>query len=953
MRKLLILTGLLLSFLAGPAPQAAGNAALAVPDLDLMLDQHGAVMLLIAADTGEILFANQAAARFYGFSREELLEMNIDAINTLSNAETSREMRDAAREERNYFRFRHRLADGSVRDVDVFSYPYQLEGQTVLFSVIHDVTGLVALENRSRLLTRLLLGGLSLVAAGLVAAGWHLKNLNRRLRTENRLRETFINSQQEMVGLKDRKLRYVFANRPLASLMGLTPEEMEGKTDLELLGKEELFGGWAETDREVLETGRTLSFTSAWGDRAYQCDKFPVELEDGTTGVGSDVRDITYEVRHRKLEESILKRHRILVDVLTRNFSSTADQMDYVLKEALELTGSTFGYIYLYHEKTRQFSLVSWSTDVMDQCRMMEKYVHTDLGRAGMWGEVVRQRRTIVDNEFQAPGAMKKGLPPGHVPLLRFMSVPVMNQGEIEAVIGLANKEEPYDDHDVQQITALMSGVWHARQSRETDLALRDSREQLQLILDSAAEGIFGMDPDGSFTFVNASALRMLGYGPEEDLSGRNVHRLVHHTRPDGKDYPEQECRILRSLQLGEVVDTDGEVFWRADGTSFPVNILSTPQWKDGQIVGAVVTFVDITRRKLDEERILYLSYHDTLTGLYNRRYFEEELNRLDRSRNLPVSVIMGDLNGLKAMNDIFGHSAGDILLKRAAEAIRDSCRGDDILARLGGDEFAILLPGTHLADAEKIAGRIHERFSGILVEGLPGSMALGAAAKEDPEDTLQEVLERAEEEMYRRKTLEKKEFSAGLVERILGNLHRSYPAEEEHSRTIRHLASLLGQALNMTDKEKLRLEEAAWYHDVGKVILAPEIMQAEGDLSPEEMHRMRQHPTIGYRIMKFSDDTMDLADLVLSHHERWDGTGYPRGVSGQEIALPARMLALAEYYSEITRDRPQGPALSPGEAREQISREAGKRLDPHLVEVFLGIPSENLPDGRIPLTDV
>lgn len=176
--------------------------------------------------------------------------------------------------------------------------------------------------------------------------------------------------------------------------------------------------------------------------------------------------------------------------------------------------------------------------------------------------------------------------------------------------------------------------------------ALNEERQKLELILNTTAEGIYGMDREGKFNFCNQSFLDILGYTNQGDLMGKNVHYLIHHSYKDLTPMLLEECKIIQALNKGEGVEVEDEVFWRSDGTSLEVSYTSSPQYKDGELIGAVVTFSDITDRKQKESKIRYLTYHDSLTGLYNKSFFEVELERLDTERNLPISIIIGDVKG-------------------------------------------------------------------------------------------------------------------------------------------------------------------------------------------------------------------------------------------------------------------------------------------------------------------
>jgi PAS domain S-box-containing protein len=244
--------------------------------------------------------------------------------------------------------------------------------------------------------------------------------------------------------------------------------------------------------------------------------------------------------------------------------------------------------------------------------------------------------------------------------------------------------------------------------------ALGRLSRQHKMVLESAGEGIFGLDLDGNATFVNPAAARMTGWSTE-DLLDRPMHSLVHHTKPDGSPYPREECPIHAALEDGTTRGRDDEVFWRKDGTSFPVEYMSSPIFEDGEIVGVVVTFRDITKRKALEQQLQHQAFHDLLTGLPNRALFmdrlEHALTRANR-RGTKVAVLFTDLDNFKVINDSLGHEAGDQLLVAVAERLKVHLRPEDTAARLGGDEFTILVED--IASVGEVV-QIAERITDIL----------------------------------------------------------------------------------------------------------------------------------------------------------------------------------------------------------------------------------------------
>ena len=244
--------------------------------------------------------------------------------------------------------------------------------------------------------------------------------------------------------------------------------------------------------------------------------------------------------------------------------------------------------------------------------------------------------------------------------------------------------------------------------------AIRQSDEGKRLLLHSASEGIFGVDTKGQTAFINPAALRMLGFA-EEEMLGQSIHALSHHSHEDGSNYPVEDCPMYASYTKAAENNVAGEVLWRKNGSYFPVEYSSTPIIKDGKIMGAVVTFRDISERKQMEEKILQMAYHDSLTGLPNRKLFSDRLDiaLAQAQRNQKkVGIAMLDLDYFKGVNDALGHDVGDLVLKATAERLSAPLRKGDTIARFGGDEFLLILPDLKgIEDVIPVAQKIVESF--------------------------------------------------------------------------------------------------------------------------------------------------------------------------------------------------------------------------------------------------
>jgi diguanylate cyclase (GGDEF)-like protein len=378
----------------------------------------------------------------------------------------------------------------------------------------------------------------------------------------------------------------------------------------------------------------------------------------------------------------------------------------------------------------------------------------------------------------------------------------------------------------------------------------------------------------------------------------------------------------------------DGNVYMLEDSAS-PVKNLQN------EMLGVVLVFRDSTQKQKQRRQIEYLSFHDALTGLYNRRFFEEEIKRLDTPRNYPLTIIIADLNGLKLTNDAFGHHEGDKLLKQTANLFRTHLRSEDIAARWGGDEFAILMPETSSEEAEQIVQRIIDGGKKLNTDKGILSIAFGWETKTDPTMDLERVFTNAEEYMYKKKISESQGVRGLTIKTIINTLFEKSPREESHSQRVRELAIKIAKALNLSQYQIDDIATLGLLHDIGKIIVSGEILEKPGRLNEAEYNEIKKHPAIGYRMLTATNEFSSIAEGVLCHHERWDGKGYPKGIKGEEIPIDARIIAIADAYDAMTTSRPyRKEGLSPEEARQELLNHAGTQFDPEIVDLII---KENL----------
>lgn len=363
----------------------------------------------------------------------------------------------------------------------------------------------------------------------------------------------------------------------------------------------------------------------------------------------------------------------------------------------------------------------------------------------------------------------------------------------------------------------------------------------------------------------------------------------------------------------------------------------------DGNHPSRVVgVFVDVTLTKLREDRLMHISYHDPLTGLFNRRYYDETIVEYNSNPYYPLSVIVMDINGLKELNDVFGHSAGDELLIQAASLFRDNLKDKEFVARIGGDEFVMILPNTMFDEAQQKVKMILEGAKQYEVKGNKISLSLGVATKITPSVDFSIVFNDAEKDMYNMKLMDKSSMRGSTINTILNTLHEKDQYSEEHSRNVSYLSAMLADELGLSLSQRNNVKMAGILHDIGKIIVSDDILMNPGKLSEAEYIEIKKHSEFGYRILNASGDLSYLSDIVLSHHERWDGRGYPNGLKGEEIPLLSRVITIVDAFDAMTSDRAYKARKSIDEAIAELEKCSGTQFDPELVPVFIKYIKDN-----------
>ncbi|PKM58327.1 MAG: c-di-GMP phosphodiesterase [Firmicutes bacterium HGW-Firmicutes-3] len=469
---------------------------------------------------------------------------------------------------------------------------------------------------------------------------------------------------------------------------------------------------------------------------------------------------------------------------------------------------------------------------------------------------------------------------------------------------------------------------------RNTQLELELTKARYFDIYDLAPEGYLILSEKGFIIESNLTAAVMFGESKHSLAKKQITEYILKEDQDVYYSYRKQlfESKLPHECEL-RMLKGDQTVFW---------GHMKSIVVKEGERDNCRMVISDISSRKTaendlkeSEEKLLYLSTHDHLTGLYNRRYYEQQLKDIDTNENLPLSIIMFDLNGLKLVNDSFGHDMGDVLLNKAAETIKKACRHEDIIARIGGDEFVLMLPKTSRRDTVKIANDIKALTSKEIVSNIELSISYGYDTKETDNQFISEIAVNAENHMYKHKLFERTSIRSKTIELIMNTLFEKSNSEAQHSNRVSSICQVIAEKMDLDQNTVNQMRVVGLMHDIGKIGVDEEILNKSGSLTSSERVDIEKHPEIGWRLLSSTNEFSEIAQFVIHHHEKWDGSGYPDGIKGEAIQIEARIIAVAEAYAAMTSKSSFNEKLTQKEALKELVRCSGTHFDPNVVEVF------------------
>lgn len=458
---------------------------------------------------------------------------------------------------------------------------------------------------------------------------------------------------------------------------------------------------------------------------------------------------------------------------------------------------------------------------------------------------------------------------------------------------------------------------------------IRASEETYRVTVNNSPLGIIQYDTNGIIRLANRSFANALDIEPEQ-LIDLDINTLPNRTIVHDMN---QSLKGFTTLYEDDYTSY-------LSGKTFPARVRFAPIRVGNEITGGIGIIEDLSEQRRLEQDVATLRIRDPLTGLWNRAAFDTILLEASDELHYPVTLVVCDINTFQVINTSFGYDVGnEVLVHLAATLLAFQAKHDSVTVyRIGGDEFALVLPGFNEDDARAHVERMKADIAALDTFEFTINLSCGIATATTAEDPIADVYTRALTDMMTNKLYDGSSISTKTIDLIMNTLFEKNPRERAHSERVSRIARLIADQFELGTAFANRTELAARLHDIGKITVASDILDKAGKLTPREWTRIKSHPETGFKILASVPEYLDVATVVLGHHERWDGNGYPRGFAGNKTPLEARIIAVADAFDAMIVARPYRPALSKDAAVAEIRANAATQFDPQVVTHFLAI---------------
>jgi diguanylate cyclase (GGDEF)-like protein/PAS domain S-box-containing protein len=472
------------------------------------------------------------------------------------------------------------------------------------------------------------------------------------------------------------------------------------------------------------------------------------------------------------------------------------------------------------------------------------------------------------------------------------------------------------------------------KSQREIGMSLEIERKRLTTLMHIVGDGIICTDDSGMITMMNDAAATLTGWLPD-DAAGKPVDKVFKiindATRELSGNIVKKVLETGKTSEFGNIllVSKDGKV------RHIEAVVLPVIQIKR-KMEGTILIFGDYTEGRNNTKLINPASGQNQMDGQYNRRNFDSEMKKLEDDLFLPFAFVMADVKGLSMTNKTYGYKFGEILLKKVVNVFRSECRPDDIVVRVGEEKFVILMSVYDAKNADILVSRLNKAISEEKIGNIVFSLSIGESVRSGIYDEMDALLKKAEDEVSAEGISESSSFKNRIIFMIMNRLFEINELEKSHSQRISHHCAAIAKKMNFSEYEVKQIKLTGLVHDIGKIGIDESVITSRGTLTNEDWKAVQRNPEIGYRILITSNEFSEIAEFVLEHHERWDGKGYPRALSGEEISLQARIIAVADTYDSLISKRLYKKELREEEAINELKRCAGTQFDPEVVRVFV-----------------